>query len=175
MLYLHFVKWLTNIFLEMERRLNTPGVEPRTQLLLGSPRSLDHHPNPLIAMDLPRLSRTTNSLLLTSERTTLLSTRMLTSHMLPLRIRSLSSTLRMPSAPRPRESRAQLLSSSESSRQPRTPILEPLIRTPFLPLSSHSWSQLSLNSPRMRLRLSSDNNRLPSSCSDLPLIRMPLS
>lgn len=175
MLYLHFSKWLTNIFLGMERRPNTLEVEPRTPLLLGSPRSLDHHPNPLIAMDLPRLSRTTNSLLLTLERTTLLSTRMLISHMLPLRTRSLSSTLRMPSAPRPRESRAQLLSSSESSRPPRTPIPEPLIRTPFLPSSSHLWSQLSLNSPRMRSKLSSDNNRPPSSCSDLPLIRMPLS
>ena len=159
----------------MERRLNIPEVEPRTPLSLGLPRSLDHHPKPPIAMDLPRLSRTTNSLLLISERTTLLSSRMLISHMLPLRTRSLSSTLRMPLAPRPRELKAQLLSSSESSRPTRTSMPEPQIRTLFLLSSSHLWSQLSLSSPRMRSRLSSDNNRPPLFCSDLTLIRMPLS
>lgn len=173
--YTFFVTWLTNYTLGMERRLSTPEVEPRTPSSHGLPRSLAHHLNLLIAMDSPRPSRTTSSSLLISERVRVPFTLRLISHMPSLRIKLLSLTLRMRLAPRPRELRDQPLFSSESSRLPRTSTRVSQIRIPLKSSSSHLWYQPFLSSPRMRSRLSSDNNKPPSFCSDLNPTRMPLS
>merc|ERR1719460_911425 len=60
----------------------------------------------------------------------------------------------------------QELSSSESSRPRPTFTQVPLIKIALFPLSSHSWSQQSLNSLRKKSRLSSDNNNHLFFCSE---------
>merc|ERR1712166_829140 len=121
----------------------------------------DHHPLNLPVMLLKRRLLPINSSLLSSVPTSkMLSTLRLTSKCPNLRRKSLSSTTLMPLAPPNSELLNHPLSSSDNSRRKLSYTLEPLTKNPFLLSSSHSWSQPFSPSPRMRSRLSSDNNKI---------------
>merc|ERR1712127_76580 len=159
-----------------EKPLTIKVEEPLTPSSHGSSRKPDHLPLSSPVMLLKRRLLLTNSLLLSSEPTLMmLSTLKLTSNFPILRRKLDSSTTSMLLAPLNSELLNHPLSSSDNSKRKLTSTPEPPTKMPFLLTSNHSWSQPSSLSPRMRLRLFSDNNKMFSFSSELKLITNLLS
>lgn len=141
--------------------------EPLTPLSHGSSKRLDHHqlssPVSKSRKKLPLI----NSHLSISEATTNTNfTLKLTPNFQQPKIRSPSITTTKPLALKSTVSPETALSSSDNSRPRLTTMTAKPIKIAFQPGSSHSKSQLFSLSPRTRLKLSSDNNKTPLSCSE---------
>jgi hypothetical protein len=164
------------LFLETEKPLTIKVEEPLTQLSHGSSRKLDHNPQNLPAMHSRRRPLPINSPLLSSVPTpmTLFTPRLMSNFPIPRR-RLDSSTTLMPLVPLNLELPNHPLSSSDNSKRKLTFTLVLLTKMLSLLILSHSWSQLFSNSPKMRSKLFSDNNKMSSFSSELSPIPILLS
>lgn len=158
------------------KELTTMVEEPRMLLLTGLSKRADLHQVKSPALSLRRRPELLNSLLLILVLRLMLSSLMFMFHMLTFKIKFNLFTLLMPIVPKNTESLDQLLFSSDNLRRNKFHTPERLTKMPLSNLSSHLWSQLFSHSPRKKLKQYLDNNKRPSSSSEMMILMlMPLS